>query len=128
MPDDTIPPNICRHPGCASPRTSLSVFCANHHAQQLDRAGSGAELSQGDTVRLIMGPWWLNLLLILASATLAVFFEPSSAFIAAFLLSLISAAVAWLKSHRLVWKPDLGFPIAHIPSTRFLLPIALYSI
>src|SRR5687768_11473736 len=98
--------NVCRYSGCRRPRTAMSVFCEQHHLQQLDRADTVAlpPLPPKTVLSLIVGPTWLNLLRIAAAAVISLIFELASAFIAASMFALISAGIGWRKSHRLVWN------------------------
>jgi hypothetical protein len=68
-----------RHPGCPQPRTRLRAFCEEHHREQLERAGSGAEQPRKDGLKLIVGPLWLNLARVRAITAAAVTFDREAA-------------------------------------------------
>lgn len=122
MTDAPSQPETCRRPGCSRPRTHLSVFCEEHHREQLERAGSGAELPPTDVLRLIVGPLRLNLARVGAVAAAAVTFDRQTALAVIAGISIVSAIVGWRWSRRLVWQPELGYPIAFIPSPLWCCP------
>ena len=125
--DASAQPETCRRPGCRRPRTHLSVFCEEHHREQLERAGSGAELPLKDVLWLMVGPLWLNVARVGAVAAAAVTVDGQIAVAVIGGVSIVSAVVGWRWSRRLVWRAELGFPVAFNPSPMFVVPIVLYS-
>ena len=118
----------CRHPGCPDPRTRFSVFCEEHHRRQLEKAGSGAHsLRPQDAWRLVAGPLWLDgvRLVTAVAATITLDIRFAATVMAA--VGAASTVIGWRRSRTVIWRPDLGHPIACFPSPLFMVPIALYT-
>jgi hypothetical protein len=118
----------CRHHGCPHPRTRFSVFCEEHHRRQLEKAGSGGHpLRPQDAWRLVAGPLWLNGVRVVTAiaATITMDFRSVATVMAA--VGAVSTVIGWRRSRTVIWRPDLGHPIAYFPSPLFIVPIALYT-
>ena len=116
MVEDSGPSEMCRRSGCPRPRTHLSVFCEEHHQQQLEQVGAGADLRPRDVWRLVVGPTWLNVARGGVAGAAAATLDLHTVIVVTAFAAIVSALIGWRLSRRLVWQPELGFPIAFEPS------------
>jgi len=94
----------------------------------MEKAGSGGHpLRPQDAWRLVAGPLWLNGARIVTAiaTTITLDFRFAATVMAA--VGAASTVIGWRRSRTVIWRADLGYPIAHFPSLLFIAPIALYT-
>ena len=119
---------VCQYAGCGRGRTQYSVFCEEHHREQLERTTPREELPAREVWRQVTGPWWLDCIRgMLAGQT---YWFPDRRMATVYWLLAAGAVVwfGWRWAHRLIWLPERGYPVYERPGQRLLVLIGAYSL